>query len=244
MKPTHQKPLIAMALAAIAFAANASAATIAFAGVINDNAGSQITDWKTASTTKTLDGDGDNVYGTLAHLFYGIEFKGQNTLYTFDGSDSQVGPFAGYATVDHPAGNGTTPADTQVRTTSNNGGNQMNHAMFVFSAVAGSPANVRIGVATDGLDGAGFSPATIGLRQVGGGGSSFEHTLTSVNNTLDMVFFDVTGITAGNQFEVFADSGSGGFATHQFVTWDVIPEPSAALLGALGLLALLRRRRR
>lgn len=239
MKLKHQKPLIAMAFAAIAFTANASAATIVFGGVINDNASSQITDWKTTSTAKTLDADGDNEYGTLAHLFYTIEFKGQNTLYTFNSSNSQVGPFGGYATVDSPNGG----ADVQVRTTSNGGGNQMNHTMFTFTALAGSPANVRIGVATDGLDGVQFSSATIGLRQVGGGGSSFEHTMTSTNSTLDMVFFDVTGISGGDQFEVFADSGSGGFATHQFVTWDVIPEPSAALLGGLGLLALLRRRR-
>ena len=226
------------------FPASSKAASVLFAGVINDDAGSEISRWKTASTAKTLDGDGDNVYGTLAHLFYTIEFKGQGTLYSFDGSDSQVGPFGGYATVDHPAGDGTTPGDIQVRTTTNNALNDTDHVMFTFTALAGSPANVRIGIATDGLDGGGgFASASIGLRQVAG--SSVEHTMTSTNDTLDMVFFDVTGIAPGDQFEVFGDSGTNGYATHQFVTWDAVPEPSsAALLGIASLAMVLRRRRK
>lgn len=224
--------------------ASAKAATVVFSGVINDNAGSEISQWKTASTAKTLDADGDNVYGTLAHLFYTIEFKGQNTLYSFDGSDGPVGPFPGYSVVDHPAGDGTTPGDIQVRTTTSGPTFDTNHIMFTFSALAGSPANVRIGIATDGIDGGGgYASASIGLRQVAG--SSAEHTMTSTNDTLDMVFFDVTGIATGDQFEVFGDTGTNGYATHQFVTWDVVPEPSsAALLGIAGLATALRRRRK
>jgi hypothetical protein len=195
----------------------ATAATVEFAGVINDDAAAEISAWKTATISKSQDSDSDNVYGTLAHLFYQIEFKGQNTLYAFNSSDTQVGPFAGYATVDHPDG---VSADTQVRTTTsgNIGSGAQDDVMFTFTAIAGSPVNVRIGIVTDCLDGANFSPASIGLRQVGG--SSAEHALTSVNNTMDMVFFDVTGITGGDQFQVFADAGSGGFATHSIVTWD------------------------
>lgn len=218
---------------------SARAATVVYAGTVTDDAGSQISQWKTPSTVKSLDPDGDNIYGTLAHLFYRIEFKGQGTLYTFNSSDAQVGPFAGYAVVDHPDG---VSADTQVRTTTNNASGLMDDVMFTFTAVAGSPANVRIGIVTDGLDGPQFSPASIGLRQIGG--SSAEFTLTSVNNTLDMVFFDVRGIVGGDQFEVFGDSGSGGFATHQIVTWDVIPEPGVPILLLTGsILATIRRRR-
>lgn len=224
------------------FPFSANAATVVCSGVINDDAGSEISQWKTVSTTKTLDVDGDNVYGTLAHIFYGVEFKGQHSLYQYDGADSQVGPFGGYATVDHPSGDGSSPGDIQVHTTSNGGGGGSDHVMFSFTALAGSPANVRIGIATDGVNDPGYSSATIGLREVGG--SSFEYTMTSTNATLDMVFFDVTGITAGNQFEVFADTGTYGFATHQFVTWDAIPEPSSASLTGIASLAVAIRRRR
>ena len=221
--------------------AGIQAATVSFVGVINDDSGSEISEWKTTSTSKSLDADGDNVYGTLAHLFYRIEFKGQNTRYTFNSSDQQVGPFAGYATVDHPDG---VSADTQVRTTTNNAAGLSDEVMFTFTAIAGSPENVRIGIATDGLNGTQFSPASIGLRQVGG--SSAEHSLTSVNNSLDMVFFDVTGVAGGDQFQVFGDSGTGNFATHQFVTWDTltVPEPGSTLLLSLSFLVLSFQRRR
>ena len=203
------------------FQVSTNAAQVGFVGVINDNTGSEITDWKTAATNKTLDGDGDNVYGTLAHLFYGVEFKGQNTLYQYDSGDSQYGPDPGYAVVDDPTGDGTTPGDIQVRTTTNGGLNDANHVMFTFTALAGSPANVRIGIATDGLNNGNFASASIGIRQVGG--MSAEHTMTSTNATPDMVFFNVTGVAAGDQFQIFGDSGVNGYATHQFVTWDALP---------------------
>ena len=240
MKTIHS-PVLAGALALLAISGPARSATISFAGVINDDAGAEISEWKTAGTVKTLDADGDNIYGTVAHLFYRVIFAGQNTLYQFNSSESHVGPFAGYAVVDHPDG---VSADIQVRTTTNSAAGLADDVMFTFTALAGSPANVRIGIATDGLNGAQYSPGSIGLAQVGG--ASAEHTLTAVNNTLDMVFFDVTGITAGDQFQVFGDSGTGDFATHQFVTWDeiTIPEPAAPLLLALGGLAAGLRRRR
>ncbi len=237
----YEKSIFILPVLFVGSAIPSHAATVAFAGVINDDSGSEISEWKTATTTKSLDSDGDNQYGTLAHLFYQIAFKGQNTLYTFNSSDGQVGPFAGYATVDHPDG---VSADTQVRTTSSGASGTADDVMFTFTALANSPANVRIGIATDGLNGTQFSPASIGLRQVGG--SSAEHSLTTVNNTLDMVFFDVTGISGGDQFQVFGDAGSGGFATHQIVTWDTltIPEPGSSLLLSLSFLLLSLKRRR
>lgn len=223
-------------LSLLTLAGSANAATVSYAGVINNNSGSEISGWRTPGIAKTLDPDGDNTYGTVARLFYTVIFVGQGSVYQFDGSDAQVGPFPGYSTVNHPVGG----PDIQVRTTTQSAAGA-DDVMFTFTALAGSPANVRIGIATDGLDNSGFSPSSIGLRQVGG--ASAEHTLTSVNNVLDMVFFDVTGVTAGNQFEVFGDPGAFGFTTHSIVTWDAIPEPSTALFGGFAALGLLRRRR-
>lgn len=216
------KPYLISTLALLhIWIATCPGANVRFAGVINDDAGLEISEWRTSTTVKTLDGDGDNLYGSAARLFYTVTFVGQGSAYQFNSSDGQVGPFSGYATVDHP----TTGADLQVRTTTNNAVAGPDDVMFTFTALAGSPVNVRVGVVTDGLNGVQYSPASIGLRQVGGGGSSAEHTLTSVNSTLDMVFFDVYGVAVGDQFQVFGDTGSGGFATHQIVTWDAIPPP-------------------
>ena len=51
--------------------------------------------------------------------------------------------------------------------------------------------------------------------------------------------FDYNDIVTGNNFGTDADAGG----QNRFVTMTVVPEPSAALLGGLGALALLRRRR-
>jgi hypothetical protein len=95
------------------------------------------------------------------------------------------------------------------------------------------------------LNGASFSPGSIGLAEVGGGGGLDEVSITA-NNTIDLYFFDVTGgVSAGTQFQVFADVGTNGYVTHQLVSLDVaIPEPSSAALLGLGGLAMLLRRRR
>jgi len=229
--------LVALAVAV----AGTQAATINFAGVINDDAGSEITQWKTAATTKTLDPDGDNVYGTAGSIFYTVGTYG--TAATFGGlapGNRQVGPY-GYVSVDHPDG---VSADIQVRTTTNDAGGQANHDMAYFDITASAPLHVRVGITADGLDGAQFSPASIGLRQIIGGTDSAEHTLTAVNNTVDMVFFDVLNVSAGDRFAVFADSGTGNFATHSFVSLDEVPEPATMGLLAMGGLGVLLRRRR
>jgi hypothetical protein len=63
------------------------------------------------------------------------------------------------------------------------------------------------------------------------------------DNEKDGVFFDITGAVAGDTFVVSIDGG--GSEAMSGITFDtaLIPEPSTALLGGLGLLALLRRRR-
>ncbi len=76
------------------------AVTVQIAGVISNDAGSQITQWRTAGTPKTLDADGDNLNGTTAHVLFGIGQFEQGTVFRIDSSDPIVGPYGGYATVD------------------------------------------------------------------------------------------------------------------------------------------------
>lgn len=95
--------------------------------------------------------------------------------------------------------------------------------------------------------------ASKGLQLVQTLGGSGDSGIISVrlgaagNGVPEMYFFDLTNVTAGDRFQIQAFNDVGGPVT-QFdylgpVSFDVIPEPSTALLGALGLLALLRRRR-
>ena len=202
----------------------AQAAVIVPVGGIWDDAGNEISQWRTATTPKTFDANGDNVYGSDAKLFYQV-MGDYGTYIQYITSQTQVGPYGGYAVVDHP--NDVSP-DTQVRTTTSGSvapGSVQN--MFTFR-ISGSPPPLgfRVGVAFDGLDGAQYSPQAIRLTQTTGGSATASFDVEPYrNNTLDMVFFDVTEAQVGDRFTVQGVAGPGGYATHQFVTWDSITVP-------------------
>lgn len=91
------------------------------------------------------------------------------------------------------------------------------------------------------------------LRIVAGGGTADAVLVGNRNSVMDMYFFDITGLTSGQQIQIWGaktadvtsvEGTNLNAITISGVTFDSIPEPSAALLGGLGLLALLRRRRR
>lgn len=217
-----------VAVCAVMGAGAARAATITYAGGVWNNAGSEISQWRTAATPKSLDSDGNNVYGSDAKLFYRV-MGDYGTYVQYITSQLQVGPYSGYAVVDHPDG---VSADRQVCTTTSNPvpvGSVQN--MFTFAVPAAPPkGGFRVGVAFDGLDGAQYSPSEVRLTQTTGGTASASVSVEPYrNNTLDMVFFDVIGAKVGDRFTVQGIAGPGGFATHQIVTWDRIPLPSARL---------------
>lgn len=234
-------PIISTAVI-LAVISSLHAATIAYTDSVLDNSGNEVTEWRTSTTTKSLDADGDNIYGTFGGIAYGDAVFG---AMDFVSAQPQVGNAgSGYVIIDDVT---IGDPDRMVRTTTNNQVGTDDIVMYTFELNTTVEAweTLRVGIGTDGLNGASFSPGSIGLAEVGGGGGLDEVSITA-NNTVDLYFFDVTGgVAAGTQFQVFADVGTNNFVTHQLVTLDVaVPEPSSvALLGIGGLAVLLRRRR-
>lgn len=78
--------------------------------------------------------------------------------------------------------------------------------------------------------------------------NSSDDNLTVIWGRVDRAMYDIGGVlTGGGLISVeVPDSDAtplAGTFEAQFATWAVVPEPSAALLGGLGMLLLLRRRR-
>ena len=228
-----------------------SQAAVVFAGAIADDSGNEITRWATSTVTKTLDADGNNHYGSYAGEFVGVVNNNLPDInfISIGAGNSVVGPFPGYATVDNDAG-----GSGVVRTTT--GPTISNVITYVFqdaNVALNAPNGIRVGLFTDGLDGAGFTGGSYSVEHIRGGGSL--GTATSVlapNAVIDGHFFDVTSIQTGDWIRFSTVRGANGnFATFQGFSADIIipsttpvPEPSSALLVGLGGLAFMFRRRR
>ena len=243
-KLSHRLSLGALiTLGTLGLAASANAATIAHVGSVLDNSGNEVTEWRTSSTTKSLDADGDGIYGTFGGIAFGDDLFG---AMGFVSAQPQVGNAgSGYVIIDDVT---IGDPDRMVRTTTNNQIGTSDIVMYTFAVNTSVETweTLRVGIGTDGLNGAQFTPGSIGLAEVGIGGGLDEISITA-NNTIDMYFFDVTGgVAAGTQFQVFADVGTNNYVTHQLVTLDVavVPEPSSLVMIALGALTLGIRRRR
>lgn len=72
---------------------------------------------------------------------------------------------------------------------------------------------------------------------------SDDTTATTYTSNFEQLFSGPITVAGGNGFSLTLTAETGKFPFMDAVVLDVVPEPSAALLGGLGLLALLRRRR-
>ena len=233
----------------------ANAATIVYnagAGQLNidgdDNGTVSGDGWRTASFAKPGDIDGNNILGTDGwHVAYNnISNPGYAATTTFT-SNRVISTNNGL--MDNPnAAAGPTVADTiGTGIVFNSGGDDVFRIEITTNDLVGM--TLRLGVLYDG----GRIPNDVGtgtfaLTQIAGSGSgtATTSTLSYDGLSLDVAFFDITGAVDGDVFVVSATEVSGtAIAPLWGVSFDtaVVPEPSTALLGGLGMLLLLRRRR-
>jgi hypothetical protein len=230
----------------------------------------QVNSYRSSGVIKTFDvGTVDNAYGTEGLVMMGGGTAIGSGGTSFAAAHTKVG--ATWATVtagqhmannvrassdqgpmDNPTvGISTTVADwanVAFNTRTDEGGAGAWGELLEITFNASTPQLFRLGIiaGTEGTSDARWDPT--GFR-ITDGGSTVYSTVTGLETTAgsipNMVFFDIdlNGETSG----VFAIENSqrtaaqGGSITG--ITFDAVPEPSTALLGALGALALLRRRR-
>ncbi len=237
----------------IAMANSASAAVISYVGVqfdVEDATNTPTAGWRNTTTAKPLDVDGDNVLGSDGYFIYHNRQSVPSYATTIFNPDSNVNRTSRSALWDDPSD--PTGADIA-------GSGQY----YDVSIPLGSPSEpllqvqitdalpvgetLRLGVLFD-INSSGT--ATYTLEQIVGGSQSVTTPSFAFDSaSLDVAFFDISGVSVGDTFNIRATNLAGSSTSLQQVvgiTYDtgVVPEPSVALLGGLGTLLLLLRRRR
>lgn len=270
--PTLIAAACAAGVAAITVPAGVQADNITFVGVASDTQGytstqaaaGEVTSWRTSSVAKTYQLNGNNVYGsTLGAVDFvtgavNIQTAGSGVFgWSYDapgGTQYNKGPAGvSYTTIDNPAAspnyvNGTAAAGIDVPSlTFGLEGTQADYTGKV----------VRVGIMQNVLDPAEQTLDTGKTIQITGPGGSASpvESVTGTDGVPNMYFFDITGITAGDQFTIRVTSnpnvppGSGDGAAGYVgpVSWDIasVPEPATGgpllLAGTAGLLLLRRK---
>lgn len=257
-------------VAIVMFVVNAASA-VSFVGSLANNPNTfEIGRWSRTSVVKTFDIDGNNFYGTdgftwmnegnsgakqavLANLVEsapsyftgGIAYTGvgSGASGSFSGSENRLNPTdtgvanVGYVGVDLPSGDA---------------GILVLQEAFSYTMVRDmlGGETIRMGIVLDSL-----ADPQIGadaLRVVAGGGMADATIVAgSRNASMDMYFFDITGLAQGDDIEIWVSNATvstAGFnaATIGGVTFDSvinIPEPATSLLIMFAAGMTLKRRR-
>jgi hypothetical protein len=221
--------------------------------------------WRTSGVAKPLDGDGDNIYGTDGYyiaqypegnaanvsqpsygtiaVLGGLNYEGVGAEAHQSAFDdvlqTGVGPVPDLVAGDYWIVIGTDPGDQGVLTD-----------FFTFTLTQN--ANFRLGVITDqtpgnppgliweasqGVGVRGPGGLDTGVVDVRGPGDAWRDA------DVDYVLFDITGVS-GDVFTVYGEHNIGWEANALGGVFFDVPEPSAPLLAAFGVLGLTLRRRR
>lgn len=240
------------AFAAVALASPAVAATISF---VNSGVPDTTTldAWRTSSVVKTLDADGNNVYGSDGYYMAGAAgITVPVYLQSVSLSASAYGGDASYADIDNPA-NVPNNVTSGLFYRTNAFGTVI--SFTVSSTLVGSKS-FRVGILDNNqghgqFDSSGLTPDSIAVNQTAGGSATsgtLDSSSTPTPNQAQAhwIFFDISGAVANDAFAInigsdgapFSQSGIGG------LTFDTIPEPTTLGLLGMGMMGLLVRRRR
>lgn len=204
--------------------------------------------WRTSSISKDgLDLDGNGVLGNDGYWTFGANASTLKPSYigsvTITGS--VYGGNSSYARIDNPT---TTPGPSPTTFISGALNPFVNgaYADFSFTLTGTVPSLIRVGLMIDNLDVAGYNPSGLKIVDVTDDVSSplIATTGTEFNDRIpDWVFFDISGASAGEVFNVDVYSGSNGCNCLGAISFgsangDPIPEPTSAALFCFGLVGL------
>jgi len=244
--------MLAAAAAMALLDVHAQAAVVGYVGFQNEVEGEFDTPtegWRNASPAKTFDIDGDNILGTDG--YWNPSNGTVLPAYVASAAKQNVGgdnTGSGFGVMDDP-GN---PSGTD---TWNYGGwrhnstTELEMATITLSANAGTLLNnqtLRVGWLSDiyNFSGSFFMRAAVDS----GGDSGLTPLISYADDGLDAGFFDISNVADGDVIRLYGTANTGSWAVMGGVTFDtLVPEPSAFLLAAIGLLGLSafgQRRRR
>ena len=233
----------------------ATAATITFVGTVTNNPGNEITRWRTASIAKSVDVDGNDVYGSLgamvwgdgngssSHLTSAIQTSGTSAAGTLGWSliGQTVNPDLGiglqsfvhaqYVQMDNLTGSALqTPGVGSISPSSGTVTFQLNGQASNYLGRV-----VRVGIVQDYQEPSAVNDQDklFALSQTAGSGSDWVSFTTITRDDLpDMYFFDITNAAPGDQFTLTgfanpATTASGGLASLGTITLDLSVPPGA-----------------
>lgn len=230
-------------------AGQAMGTTISYVGADTTNGAR----WRTASVVKTMDADGDNIYGTDGFLLLTSPGGVVASLPSYINAIQQVAPqvyYGGhlpntpYTDVDNPVAPGV------VRTGAWFGASG---TVDVFARVfIRTNASFRLGVLVDVFDWVDVTPLTLRVDQIAPvvqGDSGFVASTLEPNRDGDWYFFDIQA-DAGDILHISGQNWnqnfSGPWVTSAIagMSFDSVPEPSTYALMGLGILGMAAARRR
>jgi hypothetical protein len=219
IKGTMSIRIMLIAALQLAITIGTTQGAVVYVGSLMEDSGSEISDWNVTGTAKSLDLNGDDIYGTSGYAWLNAsdESGGNGVLYglveyapSYTDGIAYAGTNAGISASYNAADDRRDVADTTYVNVGYAGPNYSEtngattvQALFAYTMNRDMDVDetIRIGVVLDSFNDGSIIGAD-SLRIVAGGDSA---DATGLNRTsvIDMYFFDITGLTSGQTIEIW-----------------------------------------